>query len=199
MFTYKNSKSEDFNNPNLSQKIEFSITDNIQKIGIKELTLEKRDFLITWSSGKQNCIEFNINSKSFSLSQNVKLIERRLKDEVKKGKKIEDEIVDNAARDIEDQLIKRREEIFNLNQIKTTSAEEGSNNNNDEFKQKLDNYRKQFELSNNPLLEWQNQVYEKYKILESTINRIYPNVWPIMQFIISVKTILNIDDNKLPF
>ena len=47
--------------------------------------------------------------------------------------------------------------------------------------------------------EWQNQVNEKYKNLKDTVNRIYPNTWSIIQFIIAVKTIINIEDNKLPF
>jgi hypothetical protein len=48
-------------------------------------------------------------------------------------------------------------------------------------------------------LEWQNEVSTKYKILEGMVNRIYADAWPIMQFVISVKTILNIKDNTLPF
>jgi hypothetical protein len=176
-----------------SQQIDFSITANLQKLGIKEFILKNRDFLITWYSGRNSCIDFN--PKSSSLSQNIKLIDRILKKEVKG--KIDNEAVENAIRDIEDQLVKRRDEIFNLNKITKTSENESIDK--DDFKQKVVNYRKQFESSNNPLIEWQNQVYEKYKNLENTINRIYPNVWSIMRFIIAVKTILNIEANKLPF
>jgi hypothetical protein len=119
-----------------------------------------------------------------------------LKKETKKDKNIDNEPFENAIRDIEDQLIKRREEIFNLNSTKITSEDNSADN---DFKKKVTGYRQQFESSTNPLLVWQNEVYGKYKNLEGTIDRIYPNAWPIMQFIIAVKTILNIYDNKLPF
>ena len=100
-----------------SNKIIFNLTENIKKIGISEFSLHKRDFLITWSNGRNSCIDFNF--KSSSLSQNTKLIEKKLKKEVK-TEMIDDETFNNASKDIEDQLIKQKDKIFNLNKTKTS-------------------------------------------------------------------------------
>ena len=62
--------------------IELTITENIEKLGIRELFFKNRDFLITWSNGRNSCIDFNFKSSSFS--KNIKLIERTLKKEVKR-------------------------------------------------------------------------------------------------------------------
>lgn len=107
------------NETHSANEIIFNVTENIKKLGISEFSLQKRDFLITWSNGRNSCIDFNFKSSSFS--PNIKLIERTLKKEVK-GKNIDSETFDNAIRDIEDQLIKKREEIFNINKTKTSES-----------------------------------------------------------------------------
>ncbi len=199
MSIYKSNKNEDFADlSEPSHGISFTITENIQKLGIKELTLEKRDFLITWSSGKQNCIDFSINYRSASLSQNIKLIEKRLKDEAKKGKKIDNETVENALIDIEDQLIKKREEIYNLNKPKTSE-----NNSDNEYKSKflkdINSWKERFEKSSDPYREWQREVEKRYNDLKNIITNHYPEAWPIMEFCLAVKSIQNIHGNTLPF
>jgi hypothetical protein len=179
-----------------STKIIFNVTENIKKLGISEFFLHKRDFLIRWSNERNSCIDFNF--KSSSLSQNIKLIERTLKKEVK-SKNIDDETIENGIKDIEDQIIKKRDEIYNLNKTKTFENNSVDNGFKSKFLNDVSILRNQFEKLSNPYKEWQNQVNEKYKNLENTVNRIYPNTWSIIQFIIAVKTILNIEGNKLPF
>ena len=173
-----------------SNQIIFNVTENIKKLGISQFSLQ-REFLITWSNGRNSCIGFNF--KSSSLSQNIKLIENKLKKEVR-GNNIDDETFDNAIKDIEDQLIKRKDEIFNLNKTKTSE-----DNSLKEFLEDVSKLREHFTTYPNPLLEWQSQVCKKYQNLENTVNRIYPNMWSIMQFTIAIKTVLNIEGNKLPF
>ena len=194
--SYKNESNNNKSNTNenISRVIEFTITENILKLGIKELTLEKRDFLIKWEDGRSSCIEFK---KSSSLSQNIKQIRKTLEKELK-GTNIDGDTIENAIKDIEDQIIKNRDEIYNINKTKTSENNSAENEFKSKFLEDVSNLREQFATCTNPLLEWQNQVYEKYKNLENTVKRIYPDVWNIMQFIISVKTILNIADNKLP-
>src|SRR5688500_13506079 len=137
--SFKNTNN--LNGGNQQQKIEFTITENIQKLGIKWFFLHDRDFLITWSNGRCSCIDF----KSSSISQNIILIEKTLKKEVKGI--IDDNTFDNAIRDIEDQLVKRREEIFNLGETK-------ENNSDKEFKSKfleeVSQLRENFEKCANP-------------------------------------------------
>ena len=50
------------NEKQLSDKIIFNVTENIKKLGISEFSLHKRDFLITWSNGRNSCIDFNFKS-----------------------------------------------------------------------------------------------------------------------------------------
>ena len=144
--SFKNNKS--LNDDQSSQQIEFTITENIQKLGIKEFILQGKDFLITWSNGRNSCIDFSF--KSLSISQNIKLIEKTLKKEVK-GKSIDDETFDNAIRDIEDQLIKRREEIFNLNKTKTSESDSVDHEFKSKFLEDVSNLREQFEKSSDPI------------------------------------------------
>ena len=183
------------NETDSANQIIFNVTENIKKLGISEFSLHKRDFLITWSDGRQNCIDFNLNSKSSSLSKNIKPIEKKLKRELK-GKIIDNEAIENAIQDIEAQIIKRRDEIFNLGETK-------ENNSDKEFKSKfleeVSKIRENFEKCANPFLEWQSKVAKKREILKSTTITYYPEAWSTLEFCLAVKTILNIDDNRLPF
>ena len=180
--------------------IEFSVTENIQKIGIIKLTLENRDFLITWSNGKQNCIDFNIYFKSSSLSQNIKLLEKEVKKEVKNDKNIDNETFDNAFKDIEDQLIKRREEIFNLNQTKKPSESNSVNHEfNSTFLEDVSKIRERFKKSTDPYNEWRQEVKRKYENLKFLANTYFEDSWQLLQFCISVKSVQNIYGNNLPF
>ena len=178
-----------------SNKIIFNLTENIKKIGISEFSLHKRDFLITWSNGRNSCIDFNF--KSSSLSQNIKLIRKTLKNDLK-DMNIDDETFDNAINDIEDQIIKRRDEIYSLNPTKT-SKNNSDNEYKSKFSEEVSNIRKQFEKSSNPYKEWQQEVKKKYDNLENITIKHYPEGWPLMKFNLSVKTTLNIEGNKLPF
>ena len=175
-----------------SQRIKFIKTEDIEKLGIKEFVLQGKDFLITWSNGRNTCIDF----KYSSIAENIKTITKVLKKQVIDI--VDDKTYDNALGDIEDQLIKKREEIYSLNTTKTSE-----NNSNNEYKSKtienITHLKKQFESSLDPLNEWQSEVNKKYNILYKKTIKYYPNAWPLMQFILSVKTILNIDNNKLPF
>ena len=182
------------NGNNQSGVIEFNITKNMKKLGIEQFILEHKNFLITWSNGTQICLGFY--SKNDSLEQTIKKIEKRLKKEVKDI--AEDQIVDLIVKDIEDQLIKRREEIFNLNKTTATNHDPYS-----EFKSKfveeVSELRGYFQKCDNPFREWQYKVLEKREILRLTTIAYYPEAWQILEFCLAVKTILNIDDNRLPF
>ncbi len=184
------------NETHSANQIIFNVTENIKKLGIREFSLQKRDFLITWSNGRNSCIDFNFKSSSFS--QNIKLIERTLKKEVK-GKNIDDETFDNAIRDIEDQLIKKREEIFNLNKTKTSESDSVNHEFNSKFLEYVSSLREQFEKSSNPYKEWQQEVKKKYENLKIVANTYFEDSWQLLQFCLSVKSVQNIYGNNLPF
>ena len=193
------------NNNNLeendhSQKIKLTITDSIKKIGIKELILEKTNFLITWLDGSQKCTHFNLNSKSSSLSKNIELIELRLREEAKKDKKIDDKMIENAIQDIEDEIIKKRDEIYSLNPTNAAEREDKSDNKyKSKFLEDVTTLREQYEKSFDPYREWQQEVKKKYENLKDMANTYFPDSWQLLQFCLSVKSIQNIYGNNLPF
>ena len=151
-------KNNNLNGGDQTQNIEFTITETIEKLGIKEFILQDNDFVITWSNGRNSCISFNF--KSLSLSQNIKLIEKTLKKEVKDI--VDNETFDNAVRDIEDQLIKRREEIFNLNNTKTSENDSPDHEFKSKFLEDVSNLREQFENSSDSYKEWQQEVKKRH-------------------------------------
>ena len=175
--------------------IELTITDNIEKLGIKEFVLQGKDFLIIWTNGRNSCIDFNL--KSLSLSQNIKLIKKTLKKEVKGI--IDDQTVEDAIKDIEDQLIKKREEIFNLNKTKTSESDSADHEFKSEFLNDVSSLREQFENSTDPYKEWQQEVKKKYENLKFIANTYFSDSWQLLQFCISVKSVQNIYGNSLPF
>ncbi len=47
--------------------------------------------------------------------------------------------------------------------------------------------------------EWLDKLVEKYGYLEYTISKHFPEIWQVIEFILSVKNILHINNNTLPF
>ena len=178
-----------------SNQIIFNVTENIKKLGISQFSLQ-REFLIMWSNGRNSCIGFNF--KSSSLSQNIKLIEKKLKKEAR-GNNIDDETFDNAIKDIEDQLIKQKDEIFNLNKTKASESDYAENEFKSEFVKDVSNLRTQFENSGEPYKEWEQEVKKKYENLKFIANTYFPDSWQLLQFCVSVKSVQNIYGNKTPF
>ena len=69
------------NGKSQSRAIKFDITETIENLGIKEIILQDRDLLITWSNERNSCIDFNF--KSSSISQSIKKIKNIIKKEVR--------------------------------------------------------------------------------------------------------------------
>ena len=74
--SYNNKKNS---NTGLPKILEFTVTENIEKLEIKKFVLQGKDFLITWLDERHSCIDF----KSSSLSRTITKIEKILKKEVK--------------------------------------------------------------------------------------------------------------------
>ena len=189
--SFKNNNN--LNNDHKSKKIEFTITENIEKIGIKEFTLQDKDFVITWSNGRNSCMSF----KSLSISQNIDLIEKTLKKEVRGI--VDDETLYYAVKDLEDQLVKRRDDIFNLNKTKTSESNSADQEFKSRFLEDVSNLREQFENSDDPYQEWKTELQKKYENLKYLANTYFPDSWQLLQFCIAVKTVQNIYENNLPF
>ena len=170
--------------------IQFTITENIAKLGIKKFILKDKDFEITWSNERKSCIEFN--PKETSIEKTVKKIEKKLSREIQDKDKI------NAAiSDIEDQLINKRDDIFNLNVNKEKNEQDEEIRS--KFLEDVSKLREEFEKSPDPFTIWQQQVKKKYQILKENANSCFPDSWQLLQFCLAVKSIQNIYGNDLPF
>lgn len=79
----------------------------------------------------------------------------------------------------------------------------GIKSENDEYKSwyigKINEIKKQHIESQFSFSDWQSSVAKKYDNLRSVIDKNFPEAWPLLQFCLAVKSILNIDGCTLPF
>ena len=64
--SYNNKKNS---NTGLPKILEFTVTENIEKLEIKKFVLQGKDFLITWLDERHSCIDFKSSSLSRRLLQ----------------------------------------------------------------------------------------------------------------------------------
>jgi hypothetical protein len=190
-------KSDSNNGDNGSHGIIiFQVTESMKKIGIKDFILNRSDFEITFSDNKKICVLFSPNDNS--VSKQLKHIESKLRKAI--YAKFDTNDVDDAIADVEDQLLQRRDEIFN---VPINGLDENKINTEDpsksKFKEDVTNLRNQFKQSGTTFHDWQSIVREKYENLRKVTIKHYPEAWPSLEFCLAVKTILNIEDNTLPF
>ena len=105
-----NGKSDSNNNPVNTRTgvIAFQVTESMKKIGIKDFILNRSDFEITFSDNKKISVLFSSNDNS--VSKQLKRIELKLRKA--SYAKFDTNDVDDAIADVEDQLVRRRDEIL---------------------------------------------------------------------------------------
>ena len=106
-----NGKSDSNNNNPVNARsgvIAFQVTESMKKIGIKDFILNRSDFEITFSDNKKISVLFSSNDNS--VSKQLKRIESRLRKAI--YAKFDTNDVDDAIADVEDQLVRRRDEIL---------------------------------------------------------------------------------------
>lgn len=193
-----NDKSDSNNNPVNTRTgvITFQVTESMKKIGIKDFILNRFDFEITFSDNKKISVLFSSNDNS--VSKQLKRIESKLRKAI--YAKFDTNDVDDAIADVEDQLVQRRDEIF---KVPNNALDDNKTNTEDpsksKFKEDVTNLRNQFKQSGTTFLDWQSIVAEKYENLRKVTIKHYPEAWPFLEFCLAVKSILNIEDNTLPF
>jgi hypothetical protein len=69
----------------------------------------------------------------------------------------------------------------------------------DQYRQDVITLRTKFENDKLTYNQWQTLVAEKYENLKNTVENNFPNAWEIMEFCLSIRCILNIKNNTLPF
>ena len=189
LISFKNNLNS--NSTDSSKEIEIVITETIRKLGIKEFILRENDFELTQLNGKKSCISFN--SKEKSIEKIIKNIEKKLSKECKDKNELHE-----AIKDIEDQLIAKRYEIYNLN-ITKTSEHNSNNEYTSNFLEEVAKIRNQFEHSSNPSSRWKEEIGNKYYNLQKITLKNLPEAWPMIEFALAVKCVQNIYDNDLPF
>ena len=194
-----NGKSDSNNNNPVNARsgvIAFQVTESMEKIGIKDFILNRSDFEITFNDNKKISILFSSNDNS--VSKQLKRIELKLRKA--SYAKFDTNDIDNAIADVEDQLVRRRDEIF---KVRIYGLDENNTHTEDPSKSKLKddvtNLRNQFKESGTTFQDWQSIVAEKYENIRKITIKHYPEAWPFLEFCLAVKSILNIEDNTLPF
>ena len=74
-----------------------------------------------------------------------------------------------------------------------------SENNKKKFYDEVDRLHKQFKASNLTYPQWQEKVASKYEILKNITSKHFPDAWEILEFTLSVKSILNMQGQETPF
>jgi hypothetical protein len=176
--------------------IAFQVTESMKKIGIKDFILNRSDFEITFSDNKKISVLFSSNDNSVSKQQ------KRIELKLRKASyaKFDNTDVDDAIADVEDQLIRRRDEIF---KVQINGLDENYTNTEDpsksKFKEDVTNLRNQFKQAGTTYQQWQSIVAEKYENLRKVTVKHYPEAWPFLEFCLAGKSILNIEGITLPF
>lgn len=192
---YNNSK--DTNDNNKITSINFEITENISKSGIKEIYVE-RNIIHFVISERNRCIVILQNNKQ-TIDKLCKVIRSKL------TKKLEysvenQQTLEQALDDIETQVVKYRDEIFlSHNGLDNNNGNQLDNEFEENFSNDVKKLRSQFHEATDPYKEWQTKVAVKYENLEKIFKRHYPEAWIFMEFCLSIKSILNILDFTLPF
>jgi hypothetical protein len=175
----------------------FQITENMEKIGITYFILNRSDFEITLINGRKCCVSFL--TKKTSISEHIKNIEKKLCQDANVITE-DHKVFGSAIADIEDQLIRRRDEIFKVSTEGCTISDVNTGDpSKSKFIEDVTNLRNQFKQSGITFLNWQSIVAEKYENLRKITLKHYPEAWPFLEFCLAVKSILNIQDITLPF
>jgi hypothetical protein len=174
----------------------------MQKANVNGFVLSGSDFEFTLSDGRRICILFS--SKDGSISNNVRRINKKLLSELKD--KIDLHLLNLMLSDIEDELISCRDKIFGFVNGNSESSNDADISIDVEdatakskFLEDITKIRKQFSEQTNPYRQWQSCVEEKYDKLRLVTMKHYPEAWPLLEFCLSVKSIMNIEGVTLPF
>ena len=74
-----------------------------------------------------------------------------------------------------------------------------SEENKEKYYNQVNRLHKRFKASNLTYLQWQEKVAAKYKILRNVTIKHFPDAWEILEFSLSVKSILNMQGQDTPF
>jgi uncharacterized protein YihD (DUF1040 family) len=161
----------------------------MKNAGISELILNK-EFIFKFDNG--GMCAAGLIRKIDSASKIMKSIKQALKNRLHQKYAI------TALQDIENQLVERHDEIFSYNKSDyTNNPREDEQKSN--YLKRVTELKKERQETNFTYELWQVSVQEKYKKVRAITERNFPDAWPLLQFCLAVKSILNIDGCTLPF
>jgi hypothetical protein len=167
---------------------------------ILEFVLRESDFIFTLTDSKKCVVPSSLHKAS--ISDSIAAINKNLKRLL--SKKIKHDLLETALLDIENELVSRIDEITEyLSNIKkhtkNTSRDDEANRIKSKYLDDISDLRKHFRESEITFEEWQQKVSDKYIKLQKVTNQHFSDAWPLLEFCLSVKTILNISGITLPF
>jgi hypothetical protein len=161
----------------------------MKNAGISEFILNK-EFIFKFDNGGMCAAD--LTRKIDSPSKIMKSIKQALKNRLHQKYAI------TALQDIENQLVERHDEIFSHNKSDyTNNTLEDQQKSN--YLKRVTELKKEREETNFNYELWQTSVQERYKKVREVTERNFPDAWPLLQFCLAVKSILNIDGCTLPF
>jgi hypothetical protein len=169
----------------------FHVTEVMKDAGIEEFFLEGKDFVMKFREGGMRCFPFK--AKNSSVSEIVTKIQQKLKHEPAFDS------LKPAIKDIESQLIERRDEILENHEQSRTVHIQTNNETTLKIIERITTTR-QLVIENNLNYDgWLTELDKKYLHLKDLVLSMLPELWLQLEFVISAKMILKIKGWTLPF
>jgi hypothetical protein len=197
------------NNNDENEILNLIVTGNMEKIGISEFVISRHKNEYVISFGFINNLKCHISyvPRKISATDLINKINKKLSQLLDY---IEDyKAINSALKDIEDNLLENRYQVFDIppNAMINYKNDNNSNFNNNyevdnsktRFIEDVYRLRNQWKESSLSYEDWQLKVSEKYEKLRQVIQKHYPDAWTFMEFSLSVKYIINVQDFTLPF
>jgi hypothetical protein len=157
--------------------------DGLRNLGFTKVSTINRNIIINFGDGRPTILsKFNIDDLESSLkSLQKKLINNSISEESKQRLSVF--LADKLVKIIEQGLQNEGSAAYDTDVQKITQ---------EIAKDKV-------AIGQISVEQWQSGVLERYKILQKVVQENLPNLWPALEFSLSIKTILNIKDCTLPF
>ena len=159
--------------------------DNLKNLGFSKASIIDKNIFIKFGDGRSPILS---KFKGEDLVGTLKGLEKKLID-----KGISVEAVKQLSTFLAEKLIRKVEEIEAQKEAESSST-------NTDIQKILEEIAKdKSAIGQISAEEWRSGVLEKYQNLQKTVEKNLPNIWPALEFALSIKTILNIQDCTLPF
>ena len=158
--------------------------DNLKNLGSSKASILGKNIFIKFSDGIFPILsKFKIEG----LDGTLKSLRKKLID-----KGISVEAVKQLSTFLAEKLIKKVEEIEAQKETESSST-------NTNIQKNLEVAKDKSAIGQIYAEEWRFGVLERHQNLQKTVGKYLPNIWPALEFALSIKTILNIQDCTLPF